>query len=72
MAQSQKWGWAIFSEPAMHDITTITLESQRPRRTTARRASRDWRGKGWIIAAAFSIGFWAIFCHAISAMIWGR
>lgn len=56
----------------MHDITTITLESQRPRRTTARRASRDWRGKGWIIAAAFSIGFWAIFCHAISAMIWGR
>ncbi|MCA3696510.1 hypothetical protein [Aquidulcibacter sp.] len=56
----------------MHDITTITLESQRPRRTTARRAPRDWRGKGWIIAVAFSFVFWAIFIDAIIAMIWGR
>lgn len=55
----------------MHDITTITLESQRPRRATAPR-KRDWRGKGWLIGFAFSIAFWAIFCHAISAMIWGR
>lgn len=56
----------------MHDITTITLESQRPRRTTAPCAPRDWRGKGWIIAAAFSLGFWAIFIDGIIAMIWGR
>ncbi len=56
----------------MHDITTITLESQRPRLARTISTLRKRRIKGWIIAAAFSLAFWAIFYHAIIAMIWGH
>ncbi len=55
----------------MHDITTITLESQRPRRTTARR-ERDWRPLAWTCITLSCLAFWIIFIDAIRAMIWGR
>lgn len=55
----------------MHDTHSITLESQRPRRSTARR-SRAWRGKGWLLAILVSAIGWAIFVDAIRTMFWGR
>ena len=71
LAQLQRWGWAIFLEPTMHDITTITLESQRPRPTTTPR-ERDWRPLAWTCTTLSCLAFWIIFIDAIRAMIWGR
>lgn len=55
----------------MHDTHSITLESQRLRRTTARR-ERDWRPLAWTCVILFCLAFWIIFADAIQALIWGR
>jgi hypothetical protein len=55
----------------MIDTNFITLESQRPRRTTAPR-ERDWRPLAWTSIILSCLAFWIIFADAVQALIQGR